>query len=104
MLHNNGGIVVNMSSGWGRSTSPNVAPYCASKYAVEGLSLAMSQEVPSGFAVVSLNPGFIKTEMVTGLFGDGASAAEDPVSWSRRAAKYILNISVSDNGKQMTVI
>ncbi|PLX68721.1 MAG: oxidoreductase [Denitrovibrio sp.] len=103
MLHSGSGIVVNLSSGWGRSTSPNVAPYCASKYAIEGLSLAMAQEVPAGFAVVSLNPGFIKTDMVTNLFGDGASAAEDPVNWSRKAAKYILNIKVSDNGSQMTV-
>ncbi len=31
MVEKNNGIVVNFSSGWGRSTSPQVAPYCASK-------------------------------------------------------------------------
>src|SRR5262249_37545426 len=30
------GVIVNLSSGWGRSTSPEVAPYCASKWAIEG--------------------------------------------------------------------
>jgi len=96
------GVVVNMSSGWGRATSPHVAPYCASKFAVEGLTMAMAQEVPSGIAVVSLNPGFIDTEMVQGVFGKG-SGAENPSSWAVKAAKYILNIGVSDNGHQLTV-
>jgi NAD(P)-dependent dehydrogenase (short-subunit alcohol dehydrogenase family) len=32
------GVVVNMSSGWGRSTSPEVAPYCATKWSIEGLT------------------------------------------------------------------
>ena len=44
MVDRQQGIIVNFSSGWGRSTSPNVAPYCATKYAIEGLTLAMSAE------------------------------------------------------------
>ncbi len=31
MIKTGKGIVVNFSSGWGRSTSPEVAPYCSSK-------------------------------------------------------------------------
>ncbi|MEH2289361.1 SDR family NAD(P)-dependent oxidoreductase [Nostoc sp.] len=31
MVKNKQGIIVNFSSGWGRSTSAQVAPYCASK-------------------------------------------------------------------------
>jgi NAD(P)-dependent dehydrogenase (short-subunit alcohol dehydrogenase family) len=34
MLDRKGGVIVNFSSGWGRSTSPEVAPYCATKWAV----------------------------------------------------------------------
>src|ERR1051326_1020500 len=29
------GVIVNLSSGWGRSVSPEVAPYCGSKFAIE---------------------------------------------------------------------
>ena len=29
MIEHNQGVIVNLSSGWGRSTSPEVAPYCA---------------------------------------------------------------------------
>src|SRR5262245_52378361 len=43
MVARRSGVIVNLSSGWGRSTSPEVAPYCASKFAVEGLTLALAQ-------------------------------------------------------------
>ena len=58
------GVIVNFSSGWGRSTSPEVAPYCASKYAIEGLSKALAQELPRGMAAIPLNPGIIDTDML----------------------------------------
>ena len=48
------GIVVNFSSGWGRSTSPEVAPYCSSKWAVEGLSKSLAQDFPKGMVSVCL--------------------------------------------------
>ena len=57
------GVIVNFSSGWGRSTSPEVSGYCASKYAVEGLTSSLAQELPAGMAAIALNPGVINTEM-----------------------------------------
>ena len=39
MIDRGQGVLALLSSGWGRSTAPEVAPYCASKWAVEGLSL-----------------------------------------------------------------
>ena len=47
MIERGRGVIVNFSSGWGRSTSPEVAPYCASKWAIEGLSMAMGEPVVS---------------------------------------------------------
>ena len=64
MVERGKGVIVNFSSGWGRSTSPEVAPYCATKYAIEGLSLALAQELPSGMASIPFNPGIINTEML----------------------------------------
>ena len=46
MIKSKNGIVVNFSSGWGRSTSPEVGPYCSSKWAIEGLSKSLAQELP----------------------------------------------------------
>ena len=37
MIERGTGVVVNFSSGWGRSVSPEVAPYCATKWAMEGI-------------------------------------------------------------------
>ena len=68
------GIVVNLSSGWGRSTSAEVAPYCASKWAIEGLTLALAQELPEGLAAVPLNPGVINTSMLRSCMGTGAAS------------------------------
>jgi len=42
------GVIVNFSSGWGRSTDAEVAPYCATKWAMEGLTQALAQELPPG--------------------------------------------------------
>ncbi|XVE91028.1 hypothetical protein DITRI_Ditri20bG0123100 [Diplodiscus trichospermus] len=103
MIPEGRGIIVNMSSGWGRSGAALVAPYCASKWAVEGLSRAVAKEVPDGFAVVALSPGVINTEMLQSCFGNSASVYQTPEAWSLRAATLILNLSAADNGVSLTV-
>ncbi|TVR52994.1 MAG: SDR family oxidoreductase [Puniceicoccaceae bacterium] len=97
------GVVVNLSSGWGRSVSPEVAPYCASKWGMEGLSKAVAAEVPPGVAVVPLNPGIIDTEMLATAFGPESARYPGPEEWSRRAAPFLLKLKPSDNGKSLTV-
>ena len=103
MVRNETGIIVNLSSGWGRSTSPEVAPYCASKWAMEGLSKAMAQELPRGMACVPLNPGVINTDMLQSCFGAAAGSYPGAVEWAKQAVPYILAISPRDNGQSLTV-
>lgn len=98
------GVIVNFSSGWGRSTSPEVAPYCATKWAIEGLTQALAQELPQGMAAVPLNPGVINTEMLQSCFGAGAQSYPDPDEWSRQAAPFLLKISARDNGQPLSVV
>ncbi len=38
MVKHGRGVIVNFSSGWGRSVDAQVAPYCATKFAIEGLT------------------------------------------------------------------
>lgn len=97
------GVIVNFSSGWGRSTSPNVAPYCASKWAIEGLTRALASELPAGMAAVALNPGIIDTDMLRCSFGDAAGDYESPAAWAERAAPFLLKLGPKNNGKAMTV-
>ncbi|KAJ8767947.1 hypothetical protein K2173_020887 [Erythroxylum novogranatense] len=103
MLPTKQGIIVNMSSGWGRSGAALVAPYCASKWAVEGLSRSVAKEVPDGMAIVALNPGVIHTEMLTSCFGTSASLYQEPDAWALKAATMILNLTGADNGASLTV-
>jgi NAD(P)-dependent dehydrogenase (short-subunit alcohol dehydrogenase family) len=79
------GIIVNFSSGWGRAVDAEVAPYCATKWAVEGLTRALAQELPAGLAAVPLNPGIIDTTMLRSCFGDGAGGYPGPEEWARQA-------------------
>jgi len=103
MIDRGAGAVVNMSSGWGRSTAPEVAPYCASKWAIEGLTRALSQELPAGVAAVSLNPGVIDTEMLRSCWGDAAGSCGTPAEWAARAAPLLLSLGPDSNGQALTV-
>jgi NAD(P)-dependent dehydrogenase (short-subunit alcohol dehydrogenase family) len=103
MVERKRGVIVNVSSGWGRSTAPEVAPYCATKYAIEGLSMALAQELPAGMVACALNPGIIDTDMLRQAWADGASRYQKPDEWAKRAAPFLLNIGPNDNGRPLTV-
>jgi len=103
MIRGGRGVVVNFSSGWGRSTSPDVATYCATKFAVEGLTSALAQELPSGLAAVALNPGIIQTDMLAACFGESAGDYPEPEEWVKKAGPFILGLTSRDNGGSLTV-
>ena len=103
MLARDTGVIVNFSSGWGRSTSPEVAPYCTTKWAVEGLSRALADELPSGMAAAPLNPGIIDTEMLRSCFGPSAKAYPKPDEWAQRAVPFLLSLGPEHNGQPLTV-
>lgn len=103
MLANGQGMILNLSSGWGRSTSPEVAPYCATKWGIEGLTKALAQELPEGIGAIPLNPGIIDTDMLRSAFGGGASSFPGPEEWARRAAPFILGLTPTSSGKSLSV-
>jgi NAD(P)-dependent dehydrogenase (short-subunit alcohol dehydrogenase family) len=97
------GVIVNFSSGWGRSASPEVGPYCMSKWAIEGLTKAMAEELPAGMAAVPLNPGVIDTDMLRSAWDEGAAAYPKAEQWAKAAAPFILKLGAKDNGRSLTV-
>lgn len=98
-----GGVIVNFSSGWGRSVSPEVAPYCASKWAIEGLTQALAVELPSGMCAVPLNPGIINTDMLRSCFAQEAETYPDADAWAGRAVPFILQLGPRHNGQSLSV-
>lgn len=102
MLSEGKGVIVNLSSGWGRSTSPEVAPYCASKWAIEGLTKSLAEELPPGMAAVALNPGIIATDMLRKCMGKDADSFSSPEAWATTAAPFLLGLDSGDNGQSLT--
>jgi len=103
MIASGRGVVINFSSGWGRSTSPEVAPYCATKWAIEGLTQALAQELPTGLAAISLNPGIIDTDMLRSCFGNSAAAYPNAAEWAKLAVPFVLTLGSRHNGQALTV-
>jgi len=93
------GVIANFSSYWGQSAAPEVGPYCASKWGVEGLTRSLAQELPDGLTAVAFNPGIIDTDMLRSCFGEGAASHEKPAEWAKHAVDRLEQISPSDNGK-----
>ena len=100
MIKRNRGVIVNFSSGWGRTTEAEVAPYCASKWAIEGLTRAFARELPAGMAAIVFNPGIINTEMLQSCFGTAAAKYPSPGQWAKTAVPFLLKLGSADNGKR----
>jgi NAD(P)-dependent dehydrogenase (short-subunit alcohol dehydrogenase family) len=97
------GVIVNLSSGWGRSVAPEVAPYCASKWAIEGLTKALAAELPKGMAAIPLNPGVIDTDMLRQCWANGAASYQKAEAWAKTAAPFILGLGPKHNGQSLSV-
>ena len=103
MIDRGDGVIVNFSSGWGRAVDAEVAPYCATKWAIEGLTRALAKELPPGLAAVPLNPGIIDTDMLRSSFGGQAGSYPSPQEWSEKAVPFLLGLGPKENGKPLTV-
>ncbi len=103
MVGRKSGIIVNFSSEWGRSVSGEVAPYCASKWAIEGLTQSLAKDLPRGMAAIPLSPGVIDTDMLRSCFGESAGRYPNPQQWSETAVPFLLQFNSRDNGKSVSV-
>lgn len=103
MVRRKSGIIVNFSSGWGRDTDAGVAPYCATKWAIEGMTRSLAQDLPKGMAAIPLNPGIIDTDMLRSCFGNDAGNYPTASEWAEKAVPFLLGLKAGDNGKPLTV-
>jgi NAD(P)-dependent dehydrogenase (short-subunit alcohol dehydrogenase family) len=110
------GLVVNMSSVGGFVAWPGWGVYCATKFAVEGISEAMGHELaPLGVRVTAVEPGPFRTDFLDGSslqvaaerIDDYAASGGFARSWAvdanqdqegdpRRAAKIIVDLASTD--------
>jgi NAD(P)-dependent dehydrogenase (short-subunit alcohol dehydrogenase family) len=72
-----GGAIVQMSSVGGQITAPGFGAYCATKFAVEGITQALHDEVaPFGIRTLIVEPGAFRT----GLFRPDAAYRSQPMA------------------------
>ena len=77
MRRQGGGVIVQMSSVGGQTTAPGFGAYCATKFALEGLTETLRDEVAAfGIRTLIVEPGAFRT----GLFRPGAAYESEPMS------------------------
>ncbi|MCA9220964.1 MAG: SDR family oxidoreductase [Planctomycetales bacterium] len=103
MIERQTGIIINFSSGWGRSVAREMGPYCASKYAIEGLTKTLAYELPRTMAAIPLTPGMVHTDMLDSCLGSSAVLHPDPKSWAARAVPFILSLTPKQSGESLQV-
>jgi NAD(P)-dependent dehydrogenase (short-subunit alcohol dehydrogenase family) len=97
------GVIANISSGWGRTSDALVGPYCASKFAIEGLTGSLARELPRPLAAVAVNPGVIDTDMLRTCWDESAGGFPKPAQWGERAADFFLGLGPGDNGASLSI-
>jgi NAD(P)-dependent dehydrogenase (short-subunit alcohol dehydrogenase family) len=101
------GVIVNFGSRWGRTSEKQMAPYCATKWAVVALTRALAEELrPKGVAAIALNPGIVRTGMLQRYLGGinpDTSSYMAPEEWAKIAVPFILRLGLKDTGKIRTI-
>ncbi len=91
MRRNGGGTIFNISSVAGRISVPIMGVYCASKFCVEALSLAMRNEVHQfGIKVVTIEPGPVNTRFSKNALKASGKILNKKDTPYRRAYENIL--------------
>ena len=79
-MENSTGLIINISSGAGKEGIPKLGAYCASKFAVIGLTESAALEV-NNVKIVALCPGSVDTGMFKRLFpGEKADLKPEDVA------------------------
>ncbi len=87
---NRGGVIINMSSGAGKRPAPTWGAYAASKFAIEGFSLLLAEELKDkNVRVYALNPGATRTQMRAQAYPfEDPSKLKEP----EKVAQFILRL------------
>lgn len=103
MLEKRHGIIATLSSGAGRQGFAQISGYCASKWAVEGLTKSLAQELPEGMAAFPVSPGMVDTDMLRANFGEDAGNYQKADAWAQVAAPFFLGLDPDCSGESLTV-
>ena len=100
MLENkSGGIIINVSSGAGKSGFPNLSAYCASKFGIIGQTESVAKEVADNHVkVMSICPGGVDTKMIEDIADNGYNLSNRNLMKPEEVAKKIYDMIFNQNG------
>jgi len=104
MVVRRSGVIVTVSAKWGRQGAAQASPFCASKWAIEGLTQSLALELPPGMAAVTFAPGAVHTHALEVVHGKAKAATYlSPAAWALKAAPFLLSIQADHNGQALSL-
>jgi 3-oxoacyl-[acyl-carrier protein] reductase len=93
MIENKSGVIVNVSSGAGKSGFPNLSAYCASKFGVIGFTESIAKEVADyNVKVMAICPGGVDTKMIDDIVDNGYNLSNRNLMKPEQVAKKIYDM------------
>jgi 3-oxoacyl-[acyl-carrier protein] reductase len=103
MIDRKSGLIINISSGAGKSGFPGLAVYCATKFGVIGFTESLAQEVEGeGVRIYAICPGATETEMYHSLY-PGEPADFKPEDVAIEVLELIRNAEKTKPGSAIDV-
>src|SRR5215469_12055129 len=93
MIKNRSGVIINISSGAGKTGFPDISAYCASKFGVIGLTESLAWEVADhNIRVMAICPGEVDTKMQQNV---------DPDYYNKNKHNMLQPITVAEKITEM---
>ncbi len=89
-------IIINVSSGAGKSGFPNLSAYCASKFGVIGFTESIANEVAdNNVKVMTICPGGVDTKMIEDIVDNGYNLSNRNLIKPEQVAKKIYDMIIN---------
>ena len=97
MIKNRYGVIINVSSGAGKTGFPDISAYCASKFGMVGLTESLAWEVEKyNIKVMAICPGEVNTKMQEDVDPDYYRKHKDNMLVPRQVAEKVVEMIFDD--------
>jgi 3-oxoacyl-[acyl-carrier protein] reductase len=97
MIENKSGVIINVSSGAGKTGFPDIAAYCASKFGMIGLTESLAWETANyNIKVMAICPGEVSTKMQETTDPDYYRKYKDKMLRPKQVAEKIVEMIFDD--------